>query len=124
MIAAKVLPVFDTLLPAINKDNTRDIRIGDINMTALAKALDLIDDKDMDKLIDIALQNTFEQLRAGLAPVINSNGAFGVMDMEDDPVITLRLVIESVAWALQGFFDGSRLTSILLPLGGLLLQEE
>ena len=124
LVLAKILPIFDTVLPVISAStDLSQIKVDEaINLEAIAKALDLIDDKDLDRIIDVSLQYTFEQLKSGLVRVLNSDGTYGVIGVEDDPVIVLRLVIESIAWSLRGFFDGSRLTSVLAPLTGLLTQ--
>lgn len=62
-----------------------------------------------------------ELLPAGPAPVINSNGTYGVQDF--DMKTALALTIQALVWNLQDFFDESLWSSLfeglqsIFPLG-------
>jgi hypothetical protein len=126
LVLAKILPVFDKILPMITSTSDwRSIQIDDaIDLATISHSLDMIEDRDLDKIIDSALANTYEVLRGGHVAVLNPDGTYGVQDVEDDPIIVIRLTAESLIWSLQGFFDGNRLSSLLAPLGGLLPQKQ
>jgi len=121
LLTAKVLPMIDTILPMLIDVLNNGIEQGDINTDTfisaisfgkIALALDLIDDSDLDKLINFGLSHCCEVLQAGAVQVLNQNGTYGVQNVEDDLMLTLRLSIESIAWSIMDFFDGNRWTSM------------
>lgn len=123
LIIAKLLPVFESFLSpkAIAELRSMDLSGEELqtelfkylNIENITKALELISDDDFDVLVNRALRNTSEALPAGNAKILNENGAYGVEGIEYDYILTLRLVAESLIWSIGGFFDVSRLTSIM-----------
>ena len=79
-------------------------------------AIEKVSGEDFDYIVTKSLQNISEVLPAGEAPVMYSNGTYGVEGVEYDPILVLRLTCEAVMWSCGDFFDGSRLTSVMSPL--------
>ncbi len=138
LILAKVIPIFQDFIPlltkmtdsrkqplALNKDGTDAPANGNISASELVDnisldtiglALEKISEEDFDYIVTKSLQNISEVLPAGEAPVMYSNGTYGVEGIEYDPILVLRLTCEAVMWSCGDFFDGSRLTSVMSPL--------
>ncbi len=122
LLLAKALPVFDTFIPLLTagaKGNAAHVleNLGQyIQMDAIAATLDKVLPEDLDFIMRTSLMNVYEKLPAGEAQVLNSDGTYGVNDIEFDPLIVLRLTCEAVMWGVGDFFDGNRLGSIMSPL--------
>lgn len=132
LIIAKILPMLDTFLPALLHDgmpkNANDIpakiadadTLGDLfsalSLEKVAHALDLIDEADLDRIIDISLRHCYEALPAGPVRVLNADGTYSVDGVEFDMLLMLRLTAEAVLGSAGGFFDASRWTSMFKPL--------
>jgi len=122
---AKVLPVFQGFLPMIKKAIAGDTESAEdllanidqfLNFDALSVALDKVSPSDLEYVMNRSLMCCHELLSAGPAQVLNPDGSYGVPDVEDDIVLALRLVCESVMWGLGDFFDAERCVSLLKPL--------
>ena len=116
-LISKIMPIFDQgSLTA----ETLAGNIGDaISINSISRALDEIEDKDLDYLFDTSLKHAFLVLPNGdTVQVMNNNGLYGVDGIEYDLVLVLRLIIEAVVLSVQGFTDASRLASILAPAFG------
>ena len=141
LILAKVIPIFQDFVPlvtkissrkptvALNKDgadgSAKDSaaasemlseQVGNISLDTIASAIEKVSGEDFDYIVTKSLQNISEVLPAGEAPVMYSNGTYGVEGVEYDPILVLRLTCEAVMWSCGDFFDGSRLTSVMSPL--------
>ena len=132
VLIAKILPVFQNFLPLVGgarKNGGLNIEsilasLGDyLSLDSIAETLDKVSPADFDYIMQKSLQNTFEVLAGGEAQVLNDNGTYGVLDMEHDPLLVLRLVCEAVMWGIGDFFDGKRLISIMSPLSSSLLRN-
>lgn len=62
------------------------------------------------------LKVCYEVLPAGLTPVIGANGNWGVIGLENDTGVVLRLTIEALLFNLLSFFKEGGLTSMLSSL--------
>ena len=130
MVAAKILPLFEALpLQSLMAtfDNVATISdegfLESLNLDALSRALDALSKDDtLDKLFAYGLTNCFEMLPAGPARVLNPDGTYGVANIEDDPILLLRLIFEVIMHSSKGFFDGSRWTSIFKGTAGMFKQ--
>ncbi len=130
LFAAKILPVFQNFMPLVADAQKGSVNanhilthLGDyLSMETIAETLDKASPADFDYIMQKSLQNVFEILPAGDAQVLNSDGTYGVLDMEHDTVLVLRLVCEAVMWGAGDFFDGSRLISVMSPLFSSLRQ--
>jgi hypothetical protein len=124
VLIAKILPVFQTFMPLVAESQKGGMsaenvlsNLGDyLSLDTIADTLDKIAPEDFDYIMQKSLQNAYENLPAGEARVLNPDGTYGVLDVEHDPLIVLRLVCEVVMWGIGDFFDGKRLTSIMSPL--------
>ena len=90
--------------------------IDNFSLDTVASALDKISGEDFDYIVTKSLQSISEVLPAGEAPVMYSNGGYGVEGIEYDPILVLRLTCEAVMWSCGDFFDGNRLSSVMSPL--------
>lgn len=131
VFVAKILPVFQTFIPLIDearkgKANAEHIlsNLGQyLTLDTIAETLDKIAPDDLDYIMQKSLMSAYEVLPAGDAQVMNPDGTYGVMDMEYDPLLVLRLVCEVVLWGVGDFFDGNRLASIMSPLSSSLSRS-
>lgn len=142
LLLAKVIPVFQDFMPLVkkmvgsikpllksdkseSKATEKDARvesdmiaevIDNFSLDTIASALEKISSEDFDYIVSKSLQSITEVLPAGEAPVMYSNGTFGVENIEYDPILVLRLTCEAVMWSCGDFFDGDRLGSVMSPL--------
>lgn len=126
LLAAKLLPALNSITDVLFKEKEVDLNnVSDfLNLESISRALDLVSDEDLDRIINSSLNVCEEELPAGYTKVKNANGSYAVMDLEYDPVLVIRLVTETIMWGISGFFDGSRLTSILKPLSNLFQPKQ
>jgi hypothetical protein len=125
VLMAKILPMFQSFMPLI-AESQKDggvsaekvlANLGDyLSLDSIADTLDKVTPADFEYIMQKSLQSAFEMLPAGEAQVLNNDGTYGVLDVEHDPLLVLRLVCEVVMWGIGDFFDGKRLTSIMSPL--------
>lgn len=139
LVLAKILPAFQDFMslakdlvgknkPVTDNDDSESTEstestnisvseiIDNLSLDTIAAALDKISGDDLDYIIKKSLQSVEECLPAGNAPIMYSNGTFGVENVEYDPVLVLRLTCEAVMWGCGSFFDENRLTSVMKPL--------
>jgi hypothetical protein len=129
-LAAKLLPMFQSFMPLIGEAKKNGAaaeaaleNLGNyLSLDSIASALDKLSPADGQYVIQTSLQNVYEVLPAGEAQVYKSDGTFGVLDVEYDFILTMRLVCEFIIWACGDFFDASRLGSIMSPLSSSLRQ--
>lgn len=142
LLLAKVIPIFQDFMPLVKKmagsmktplksdksmpkatetdagvesDIIAEV-IDNFSLDTIASALEKINSEDFDYIVSKSLQSITEVLPAGEAPVMYSNGTFGVENIEYDPILVLRLTCEAVMWSCGDFFDGNRLGSVMSPL--------
>jgi hypothetical protein len=89
----------------------------DFDYTIVLAEIGNLSEKDFTYVQEKCLQVCSEMLSAGMTPVLNKNGTFGVIGLEDDTVTIMALTIHALAFNVKGFFQGSPLASLL---GGLL----
>ena len=131
VLLAKILPVFQTFIPLVKESQKGNLsaekvlsNLGDyLSLDTIAGTLDKIAPSDFDYIMQQSLMNVHEKLPAGNAKVLNPDGTYGVIDVEHDPLLVLRLVCESVMWGIGDFFDGERLTSLMSPLSSSLPRQ-
>ena len=132
-IIAKILPAMQSFIPVIklaaggDKNAIDDIfnRIDEfLNLEMIANALDLVSPSDLEDIIARSLACCYEVLGAGPARVLNPDGTYGVAGVEDDILISLRLICEAILWGVGDFFDVDRSLSILSPLSSSLPQSQ
>jgi hypothetical protein len=62
-----------------------------------------------------------EVLPAGNVPLIGENGAWGVMDIEDDTVTVMALTIHALIFNISSFFGGNALKELIESFSGMSL---
>ncbi len=128
----KIIPVFNNFLPlmmeARSGSATADSILANItkyiSMNTIAETLDKVSSNDLEFITNTSLQHVYEPLRVGETQVMNSDGTYGVMDVESDILLVLRLVCEAIMWGVGDFFDAERLGSIMSPLSSSLSQSQ
>lgn len=87
-----------------------------LDISGLMGQLGGLSESDFTYVQDKCLQACSEVLPSGLTPVLNANGTFGAIGLEDDTITVLALTAHVLMFNLRGFFSGSPLASLL---GGL-----
>jgi len=103
ILAAKVLPFLNIDGKFPETDNMDEL-LSIISLEKIADAIGHINGDDLEKLINYGLSHCYEKLTGGATQVLNSNGTYGVMGIENDMIFTLRLTIEVIAWSVSGIF--------------------
>ncbi len=101
MVLAKAVP----LIPLLGDDSEK--ADGDEVYSLVGEVFSSLSDDDLDGLIDKCLRSCFKQLPAGLQPIIDATGNYGVPDVEYDLLLTLRLCFEAIKWGASDFFGAS-----------------
>jgi len=109
-------PLFSSFKVDPNVKSPEDIEIGDINITGIMNQLTNISEKDFNYIQEQALRVCFEHLPAGLSPVLNENGTFGVEDLEDNTAAVMALTVHALAFNLTSFFQESGLQGLVADL--------
>ena len=99
------------------KDVGEEISLRDIDIAGVISGLTSLTEQDFNYIHDKCLQVCFETLPSGSTKVMNQDGNFGVIGLENDSATTLALVAHALIFNVMGFFSGSPLGSVL---GGLL----
>jgi hypothetical protein len=100
-----------------------DVDLGAFDLSGIMNELGNLSEDDFTYIQDKCLKVCSEVLPAGLAPVLDKSGFFGVTDLEDDTMTVLALTAHAIIFNLQGFFQGSPLQklfsgiSTISPLG-------
>lgn len=103
LIISKAAPLISLL------DNDTENGDADRLYAMVGEVFSALSDNDLDHLVDKCLRVCSKQLPAGLQPIIDATGNYGVPDVEYDLSLTIRLCIEAIKWGAADFFDGSRL---------------
>jgi hypothetical protein len=121
LLLAKIMPAFQSFLPLLkqgfaNADNLSDAIMENLSLDEIGGILAKMSESESKYVITKSLQRVEEQLKAGGAPVMDANGAYGVLDIEYDILLVLRLTCEAVLFGCSDFLDGNRLISVMKPL--------
>ncbi|MDQ7094215.1 hypothetical protein REC12_11505 [Desulfosporosinus sp. PR] len=114
-IVAPMLKGLD--LNKITEKNKEEVNLNDIDVIKVVSGLTSLSEQDFNYIHDKCLQVCFEVLPAGPARVMNSDGNFGVVGLENDSATTFPLVAHALIFNVMSFFSESPLAGIL---GGLL----
>ena len=102
MIIAKAEPLVPVLEKGLDSDEVAD---------AIFKMAENISDEDLRYLINKCLRNCYKALPAGLQPVIDNAGNYGVDGIEYNLKKTIRLCYEAISWGASDFFGEGGLIS-------------
>ncbi|MFC3768361.1 phage tail assembly chaperone [Paenibacillus sp. GCM10012303] len=94
-----------------------EIDLGAFNVSGMIAEIGNLSESDFRYVQEKCLQVCGELLPAGVAPILNSNGTFGVAGLEEDTMTVLALTVHAILFNVKGFFAGSPLASLV---GGLL----
>jgi len=64
-----------------------------------------------------------ELLPAGPTPVLNSNGTFGVIDLDNDAKTVFMLMVQTLMWNIADFFDENLLASLSEAISTIFQQD-
>ncbi len=110
-LATKILPVFQNFLPLVNDAqkgaNAAYIlaNLGQyLSMETIAETLDKVSPDDLDFIMRNSLMCVYEILPAGEAQVMNPDGTYGVLDVEYDSLLVLRLFWGAVMCRNVGYW--------------------
>ena len=100
----------------IEKINLEDFSLNDLKKLNLTQMLDPVfemPEKEFCYIQDNCLKVVDELLNAGPQPVLQKNGDWGVNDIAENLGLVMNLTIQSLAFNLMGFLEGSPLTSLV-----------
>lgn len=99
MVIAKAAP----LIPLLERGGDGDNGVYE----SVGAVLDTLSDRDIDDLVDKCLRVCYVSFPAGLQPIIDETGHYGVEEVEYDLALTIRLCFEAIKWGASDFFGGS-----------------
>ncbi|WP_295249662.1 phage tail assembly chaperone [Veillonella sp.] len=114
--------LFEKILPMImgNKDKFLGTKTPDASADSFAEMLPStlfkMSREDFTALQKDCLKVCYEVLPAGLTPVIGANGRWGIIGVDTDTGLILRLTIEALLFNLLGFFNDGGLSSLVTSL--------
>ena len=112
-VAGLLAPAFEGIL------NMKDLE-GGINLTKiLAPALSALSSLPEADFMDIqtkSLRVCYEALPAGETRVLNDDGTFGAVGLEDDAATVMALTVHALIFNLTGFFQGGLLAGLGIGL--------
>lgn len=106
--ATKLINLFDDDKPSGKGKKKAAAENADIYQT-VGTVLESLSDEDLDTIIDKCLRACFVKLPAGLQPVLDENGNYGVEGIEYDMPLTLKLCFEAIKWGASDFFGDNGL---------------
>lgn len=119
----KVTKMLAPLVKNINFSKIKDVKdasevdLGAFDLSAIMAELGSISESDFNYIQDKCLNVCYEHLQIGLTKILNENGTFGVIDLEDNAMMALALTAHALIFNVKGFFQGSPLQSLV---GGIL----
>lgn len=116
----KVIGILTPLFKGVDIKKFKDAKsLEDLNIdfAEALSGLTSLPEKDFNDIQVKCLNICFEDLPGGLTPVLNDNGTFGVIGLEDDTMTVMALTVHVLLFNMMGFFPGN-LSSF--PLEGIL----
>lgn len=114
--------LFEKILPVImgNKDQFIGSKTPDVSADKFSEMLPStlfkMSRENFTALQKDCLKVCYEVLPAGLTPVIGANGRWGIIGVDTDTGLILRLTIEALLFNLLGFFKEGGLSSLVTSL--------
>lgn len=114
--------LFEKILPVImgNKNQFIGSKTPDVSADKFSEMLPStlfkMSREDFTALQKDCLKVCYEVLPAGLTPVIGANGRWGIIGVDTDTGLILRLTIEALLFNLLGFFKEGGLSSLVTSL--------
>jgi hypothetical protein len=123
-ITGLLAPLFKNLNMAKLKDvkEVSEVNLDAFNISGIMVEIGNLSEKDFNYVQEKCLRVSSEVLPAGLVPVLNENGAFGVTGIEEDTMTVLALTAHAIIFNVQGFFQGSPLQALTAGMLGTFRQ--
>ena len=112
----KLIKILTPIYKNIKIDNIEELNLDDINLTELMSSIFDLPEEEFRYIQDNCLRVVEEILPAGPAKVFDKYGNYGVLDIEFNTGLLMDLTIQSLIFNVQGFFEGSPLSSIVKGL--------
>ena len=113
-IVKKLVAIIASFFRATDVKRLEDIKLEDIkiDMSSVINALGDIKDEDFDYIQTACLKVVSEVKGTGFIPVMNDNGTFGVIGLDNDTMTVLHLTAHALVFNVTGFFQESPLASM------------
>ena len=123
LLTEKVLPSLKDAIKIVNSESPDDENAAEVSMQKMLleiipELLSSLDEKETRRLMTVCLQTVSCLYEAGYQKVVDSNGNFGVEELEYDVAACLKLVYQVFVFNCADFFAESGLGSILGSLNG------
>jgi hypothetical protein len=107
-------PAFKSLdLNKIKGQKPEDFDFNSLNLTEALSGITNLPEEEFFYIQNKCLKVCFEMLPAGMTCVLNENGSFGVLEVEDDTMLVLGLMTHALMFNGQSFFPGSLFNSLI-----------
>lgn len=112
----KLMKILTPVFKNINTESLENTQIEDLNLTEIFESVLDLPEKEFRYIQDKSLQAVEEILKAGPQQVFTKSETWGVLDMEFNAGLVMNLTIQSLVFNVQGFFEGSPLSSLVKGL--------
>lgn len=114
----KLMKLLPPILEGINfeKLDLDNLDLGKLNLTRMLNPIFELPEDEFRYIQDNCLKVIDEMLPAGPQPVLNKNGEWGINGIQNDMGLVMNLTIQSLIFNVQGFFEGSPLSSLMTSL--------
>lgn len=117
IILTKVMSILPGILENLDlKESDKELDLNNMNLTKIFQPIFSISKEDFNYIQDSCLKTIDEILPAGPQSIMQTNGEWGVSNIEDDIFLVMDLTFQSLWFNLQGFLKGINLNSILKNL--------
>lgn len=96
-----------------NVKDPSEVDVSTLNISGIMSSLGSLSEEDFSYVQEKSLKLCSEVLPSGLTPVLNENGSFGVIGIEEDTMTVLALTVHALVFNVKGFFSGSPLESLV-----------
>ena len=115
-----IAPMFKNMdLKKIQVEDEEELNLKGIDIAGVISSLSSLTEQDFNYIHDKCLQVCFENLQAGPTKVMNADGNFGVIGLENDSATTLALVAHTLIFNVTGFFGEKAFSSISKVISGM-----
>ena len=94
-------------------DKSEGDKLPSIDISGVISVLSTLSEADFIYIQDKCLNVCFEILDSGPAKVLNENGSFGVIGLEDDTMTVMALTAHALIFNVTSFFSGSPLAGLV-----------
>jgi len=120
-VASIIAPLFRGVNLGKFKEGAKEDALEGFDIIGMIEKLSDLTEKDFRYVQEKSLGVCYEVLASGISPVLNENGSFGVIGLEEDTMTVLALTAHAVMFNMNSVFQGSPLASLV---GGLLNSSQ